>query len=107
MSYPSLWRLVAAQQVAADDFDSHAKQGKMPPNKSVDLCRWASCSFFTSKARLQDLVALPKMRAKYSWAAEVSVPTGAGVSKSHNAHVDLWMWASFDPVSAVVAVAQV
>lgn len=107
VSYSSLWRLVSAQEVCAGDFDSHAKLGKVPPNRSVDLCRWASCSFFTNKAGVQNLVALPKMRAKYSWAAEVAVPVGAGVSKLHNSHVDLWLWSSFDPLAAIVTVAQV
>jgi len=94
------YRLVFSDPASIEHFKSHAALGK-PPLPSVDGCRWASCSLFTSKDAVASIGRLPKMRAKGPHVAHVSIPQGSGKWKASGNHVDLWMYAGFDPLSAV------
>lgn len=108
VSYPQIWRVVTASTCCADEFKSHAARGqKAPP--TVDECEFAACSMSTDFNKIRKLATrLPKKRYPKPYIAELSIPSGAGVSicDQKSAHVNFWMYASFDPVSAVVSVVE-
>ena len=99
--YEVLYRFVPATPATNGDFDSHAAKGKAPP-PTVDPCRWSSCSFFRSRKDALSKLKLPKAKARFSHFAVVNVPQGSGYSVEKSGHVDLWMFSTFDPVSAIV-----
>ena len=100
-AYEKAFRLVPANPATEEDFKSHAAKGKNPP-PDADLCRWASCSLFTVKPTAATL--LPRLRAKYSFVAILKLVSGCGYMKEENGHIDFWMFKSFDPVAAILAI---
>ena len=97
-------RLVPADPACPADFDSHAAAGRQCP-KSWAPCEWASCSMFIANVRrevLTDLRKFPNLR-HMTQIAHVSVGPSAGVAKiKASGHIDLWMYATFDPVAAII-----
>jgi len=96
--YNPLFRLVASKPARRRDFASQAAQGRKRPN-GVDECRWASCSFFTSKEAA--MRRLPKPRARFNFIACLSIPNGAGKSKKSKKHVDFWFYVNVNPTQYV------
>lgn len=95
------WRLVSANPPTQDDFKSHAALGKtMPPG--VDPCRWSSCSLIATGPAAKAL--LPKIRARKTHIAKLSIPTGSGLYVKQKSHIDFWMFSEFDPTLSVVDV---
>ena len=109
----SLLRLVPSASPTEADFDSHAKLGKVLP-KGVCGCRWASCSMFKAIRGEHIPVAitkLPKVRnKKLTHIAEIRIDQNSGKFKeadTGNCHVDLWMYAGFDPMSAIKGIREI
>jgi len=104
-------RLVSREALDATDFASHAALGKSRPDE-ICPCKWSSCSVFGGRKGLQtaiDMVALPRYRKRFSHLAHLQIDgrSGLGVVNDKSGHIDLWMFSSFDPVSAVVRCEQV
>ena len=72
--------------------------GKKIPN-GVDECVWASCSLTRQPRELKKL-----RKLKHTHAAQLQIPSGAGLHKGANAHVDFWRFAGFDIVSSIIQV---
>ena len=106
-------RLVPSESPTEQDFDSYAKLGKEPP-KDMCGCRWASCSVFKASQGEHIPAAmkkLPAVRKKLlSHIAEIKLDSNAGKFKSSatgNGHIDLWLYASFSPSSAITTVREI
>lgn len=106
-AYGEAWRVVEGSQPGAKDFASHAKKG-IPKRPTDSECDHASCSLFTSRTTIAGLVTrMPKTRFKDPHIAKLAIPKGAGLSLENNrSHVHFWMFASFDPVAAILATEQ-
>jgi hypothetical protein len=101
-----VFRLIPTAKPVADDFASSAAL-KTPKPYSVNDCRWASCSMFTTlKALKKKQSTFPKLR-KLTFFVEMAIPSGAGKHISDREHVDFWMFADFDPIKAIKKVAAV
>lgn len=99
----NVYRRVDTAAPVASDFASHAFLGK-EPKFPVDPCKWASCSFFRDKKKISDISKkLPKPRTFANFIAQLDIPADTGRWKEDKkGHIDFWMYASFDPLSAIV-----
>lgn len=88
-----VWRFTDNNPAIAHDFLSHRALGK-PVYPGTDECRASSCSVFTAPCKLSKL---PKLKEKY--VAELMIDEDSGLIKKKRNHIDLWMFASFDPIS--------
>lgn len=93
-----LIRLVGPDALSAKDFDSRTKLGSVPfPGKE---CGCASCSMFLesiSKDALLDMMKFPNLKKK-TVVALVNVDANSGLTETRGQHVDLWMFAQYDPL---------
>lgn len=95
-------RFVLADPPTIDDFRSHNLLGQ-PRNPQVDACRWASCSVFSS---LPALNKLPRIRERFKYFVTFEIDENSGVVKTgRGGHLDLWMFASFDPLGNLICCA--
>lgn len=101
-------RLVPAQPAIAKYFDSKAKEadtnGKRPPGRCPP-CIWAACSVFAPPLRpeqVTDLLKLPNMQ-QMRFAARFTVDEKSGLARvtAETGHISLWMYRSFDPLTAI------
>lgn len=99
-------RLVSSAHPTAKDFLSYAALGKpLNEDSDIDDCCHASCSCFLYNPKLdrgKSFRKLPKL-AKRKFVAILNLDTNSGVAQVKHAsgHVDLWMYASFDPLAAI------
>jgi hypothetical protein len=98
-------RFVPSQTVKDGDFDSHAALGGRRPD-TVSVCDHRACSVFLSTKKREELEDIrktsPRLR-RMRYLAHVRINHAAGVGRvNQKAHVNLWMYAAFDPVGAVV-----
>lgn len=99
-----VYRLVPSKDLTQECFDSHAKNGRPRP-ECVDACRWASCSVFSSDKT--ELNKLPKPK-KMNFVAKFKINETAGrVIAGKSGHLDLWMYATFDPLQSCQIVAAI
>ncbi len=100
----AVYRVVHSDPPQKEHFESHAKQGKKAP-PGMDECCWASCSLCTSIDKMRNFAGLPKVRDRGPcFVATLAIPVGAGKSVTKGKHIDFWMFDTFDPVAATVAV---
>jgi hypothetical protein len=93
---PEAWRFARHSPPIAQDFLSHAALGKV--NVAHDPCEWASCSLWTTKEGLLNVMKLSKPRNEKI--VRLKIPFGSGSSKiKENGHVDFWCYAGFDFVA--------
>lgn len=92
----NVYRLASNSTPSVNDFASHAALGKTPPKSLGDPCRWASCSLTTDPAKLKKLSKL-----KHRFAVRLKIPSGSGLSKSRQIHIDFWRASGFDPLAAI------
>lgn len=73
------------------DFASKAAREEQLPN-GEDLCRWSSCSLYEKASSLRKY---KRLRAKYPYMAELSIPEGVGrwAISGKRGHVDFWRYA--------------
>lgn len=104
VNYETIWRYVNSNPPIESDFQSHAMRNKNPP-PGVDPCRWASCSLFLID-NVNNLAykALPKVKKKYKFLAQLKVTHLCGVTLSNGRHVDFWRFSGVIPnVTRVIA----
>lgn len=92
-----------AEDVADGHFASHASLGYTCHLEGKE-CEWASCSMYLPSIARDKLVALTKFKRlrNHKKVALVAVDEAAGIAKvSTTKHVDLWMYAGFNPAEAV------
>lgn len=94
----AVYRLVKHDAVSEEDFLSHAALGTVP-RSAKDLCRFSSCSLFTSKDTA--LGKLPTMKKKFKYLASLAIPLGSGKSKQSGHHIDMWFFKRCDPCCLV------
>lgn len=86
-------------------FASHAARGL--PLRGPMTCSYASCSLFFHDAGFDQLNAmrrLPRFKNfKYAYILKVDANSGLGLAGAGK-HLDLWMFKSFNPVSAIESV---
>ena len=100
----AVYRVVHSNPPQKGHFESYAKQGKKAP-PGVDECSWASCSLCTCIDKIRNFAGLPKVRDRGPcFVATLTIPAGAGKSVTKGKHIDFWMFDTFDPVAATVAV---
>lgn len=96
-------RFIAGPQATPQDFLSHAAL-KKPRPKDIDLCSWHSCSCWDASVaehKVLGMLALPRLRKRYSHVAKMWIDEKAGrLRVKDTGHIDLWMYASFDPVAS-------
>lgn len=99
-----LLRLCGPEPICEMDFASHVALGRKPLPK--EACKFSACSMYlasTSPETIRDLRRFPKLKHKTA-VAKVMVDPSAGVAHIESHHVNIWLYASFDPVVAVKAV---
>jgi hypothetical protein len=102
-----VYRLTLCDPPTQRDFDSSAARGR-PLRLNDDACCHSSCSVAVAcdrgRQRLADLSNLPFYKRKRTYIAHIAIDSKSGSIKvTHNsAHVDLWMFSTFDPVSATI-----
>lgn len=96
------YRAIVDETPTTDDFKSYAALGRS--SSSVDSCRFASCSLYTCKDKAKNIFSLPKKRHEFKYLATLEIKRGAGLALMRKKHVDLWMFAGFNPLSAVISV---
>ncbi|WP_407193222.1 hypothetical protein [Bradyrhizobium sp. STM 3566] len=101
--HQGVYRLCSTNPPTATDFLSAAAKNEPAP-PVVDLCRWSSCSLFTDLATVKKKRSTFKKLQKYGFAAVMTIPPKSGHSEQANAHIDFWMFDTFDPVNAVTKV---
>lgn len=116
LDYVVVLRLIQSQTIDTiqpDEFDSHAKLGKVPP-KDMCGCRWSSCSVFRDgdgKHLPKAMTKLPVVKKKnFTHVAVVEITKNSGRLKeasSGNGHFDLWMYFGFDIVGSVKEVRKI
>jgi hypothetical protein len=97
------YRLIPHFTAQENDFMSHAALGKpCPPHE--DTCRWASCSFFINIDKCKAMNKLPSLKRKYKHIAHVKLGPLSGMTKldHQSSHLDVWMFAAFDPLTSVI-----
>jgi len=99
-AYPAAYRLLETNPPPTNSFDSYNKLNKPPYD--ADPCIRAACSLFRSKKEALTAIKLPGLKG-HSFIAELDIPAGAGVSKCNdkNGHIRMWMYDTFDPISAI------
>jgi len=105
-AFDEVWRVVDGASPSEEHFYSHAKRGW--PKRPTDTdCDHASCSVFTSRAKIAGLVPkLPKSRIGDPHLVKFAIPEGAGMSieNSRSGHVHFWMAAGFTPWQGTLVV---
>ncbi|MDE8350014.1 MAG: hypothetical protein POG74_11125 [Acidocella sp.] len=97
-----VFRLVPSDPVELEHFDSHAKNSKLKPS-GVDSCRWASCSVFRETTSITKLPKPKGMR----YIAKFKINRQSGLIKeSNHGHLDLWMFATFNPLDNCTIVSE-
>lgn len=100
----SVFRLLDSAVPGPDAFKSQNALG-LPAPQGIDLCRWASCSLVLDAKKQKKF---PRFKNTHHWAAEITVPVGAGRSKQTSSnHIDFWCGLNFkikDAVSTVVSI---
>lgn len=97
------YRVVTSNPPTLECFASQAER-KRPLMEGGDMCKHRSCSLFTCPDKIANIAGrLPKPRDGGPFIATMTIPTGAGRSLIKKKHVDLWLYKSFDPTKAVVA----
>ena len=93
------YRFVEASDVTIDDFKSKAALGlSVPPNMCA--CKWASCSLIPGEYPNSKIRKLPLFKHR-NFMARVQIDEQSGIGAKTERHIDLWMYATFDPTSAV------
>ena len=101
-SLESVFRLVASDPPTPKCFDSHRALGKpFPKNSDLTECDWASCSLNKS---VEELVKLKRLRMRFPYVAELSVPEGVGRHVSGKYHIHFWRFNGVNMVSFVTKV---
>lgn len=90
-----VWRLVRGTKVSEDHFLSHAALGKKKP-ETVDGCKWAACSLWTTEEAAVAKLKLPSLKGSRPIA--LNIPQGSGKSMTENRHVSFWRYTGFDPL---------
>jgi hypothetical protein len=96
------YRLIPNDKPIFDDFASYGAKN-VPLPDGMDLCRWSSCSLYADMATVQKKRKLPKLRG-YPFVAKLKIAASSGHILEKSKHIDFWMFDTFDPVAAVVAV---
>jgi len=102
------FRVIPFENPTLDDFKSYAAQKKRAP-PGVDLCRWASCSLCVTKEQATILAGkLPKLREKDPHVVKLSIKKGSGRSMKNysGTHIDFWMFATFNPLTAIIGASE-
>lgn len=92
--YDEAWRFVTTDPPTQGDFQSLA--AVKPPPPTVDPCRWASCSLFSTKAAA--LQKLPKMRVRFKFLAKIRITEKCGFTDLKNFHIDFWRFKTHVPL---------
>lgn len=94
-AYASVFRLVFKGLHPEDYFKSHEALGR-PNRTNANPCRFASCSLVFDP--IAQIARFPRLREECSHAIQLSVPAGAGLSKSkkHSNHVDFWCFSHYN-----------
>lgn len=93
----TVYRLVASNPAKSSDFDSHKAIGLPFPGGTPE-CQSVSCSVFDSLKRLDEMMILPKPRARYHFAVSLVLNSKSGVVKGgKKGHYDWWICSGFMP----------
>lgn len=95
-------RFICAEKATPDDFKSYAALGNT--KVGVDPCRLSSCSFRVRDTPIHVLAGMRKLPGlkHCTHLAHVLVDENSGKAKiSSYGHIDLWLYASFDPLKAI------
>jgi hypothetical protein len=100
---PKVYRLIRTNEVSEESFYSKAKLKEQNRSNAAD-CIFASCSLVLD--HLAQIKKWPRMRETYPYAAEMSIPFGAGKSdgKKYSNHINFWPFKSSDLMAMVTNV---
>ncbi|MEO5372190.1 MAG: hypothetical protein H7833_19145 [Magnetococcus sp. DMHC-1] len=100
------FRCVKSSTPTDVDFYSYAKLDnlgieKRGRAKGVTPCRWASCSVGNIRYIRDMIKKFPRFRKSYIVKIKLNREAGM-IQPSNNGHIDFWMYASFNPLGAII-----